>query len=338
MNKKRALVVCPGRGTYNKEELGYLHRRHEGSAHLWKVIDEYREEIGQPTITELDSAHRFSIKKHTLGEHASPLIYACSLADYEAIDKTEVEVVAITGNSMGWYTALALAQVLDSRSAIEVIDTMGSMMKKKIIGGQLIYPYVDEQWCEIPGGRAEILASVDAINQDKRSELYLSIDLGGYLVLAGNEKGMKHFERVVPSIQDRFPMRLYNHAAFHTPMLEPVSEQAFELLGETLFAKPEVPLVDGRGEIWTPYSSDVNALKSYTFGYQVYQPYDFSLAVEVAVKEYAPEQIIVLGPGTTLGSSVAQTLIKMGWNGLIDKESFKAQQSDDPRVVSMGMT
>src|SRR5690554_6777731 len=49
---------------------------------------------------------------------------------------------------------------------------------------------------------------------------------------------------------DRFPMRLLNHAAFHTPLQEPVRGIARKLLPPTLFNKPGIPMIDGRGHIW----------------------------------------------------------------------------------------
>ena len=32
--KQRVVVICPGRGTYNKEELGYLKRLHADKVEL----------------------------------------------------------------------------------------------------------------------------------------------------------------------------------------------------------------------------------------------------------------------------------------------------------------
>ena len=49
------------------------------------------------------------------------------------------EIVAITGNSMGWYSALALSGALTHENAYSLISTMGSMMKEGTIGGQIIY-------------------------------------------------------------------------------------------------------------------------------------------------------------------------------------------------------
>ena len=42
MARKTALVVCPGRGTYNKNDLGYLARHHGDKAGLIGAIDAAR--------------------------------------------------------------------------------------------------------------------------------------------------------------------------------------------------------------------------------------------------------------------------------------------------------
>ena len=103
-----ALVVCPGRGTYGKAELGYLKRFHADKAAL--IGDRsMRSRRGQPTISELDGAERYSPALHTRGDIASPLIFTASYADFLAIDRQRFEIAAVTGNSMGWYTALAVA-------------------------------------------------------------------------------------------------------------------------------------------------------------------------------------------------------------------------------------
>ena len=79
-------------------------------------------------------------------------------------------------------------------------------------------------------------------------------------------------------------MRLFNHAAFHTPLLNDVARQAQQKLSVDMFEKPLVPLIDGQGRIWQPHSTDVADLRDYTLGAQVTQPYDFSAAMEVGAE------------------------------------------------------
>src|SRR5688572_27451897 len=111
--RERVVVVCPGRGSYTKETLGYLKQFGASIGDFLTDIDARRRTVGEPTISELDGADVFKPQLHTKGEHASPLIYACSYADFMAIDRERYEIVAVTGNSMGWYLTLAFGGSLD---------------------------------------------------------------------------------------------------------------------------------------------------------------------------------------------------------------------------------
>ncbi|HHS82033.1 MAG TPA: hypothetical protein ENJ68_00805 [Devosia sp.] len=83
---------------------------------------------------------------------------------------------------------------------------------------------------------------------------------------------------------------------------------------------------------------DLERLHAYTLRTQVVEPYDFTRAVQVAVKEFAPDCLIVTGPGNTLGAPVAQALIAMNWQGMGDRAAFQERQgSANPILLSMGL-
>ena len=333
--KQTAVVICPGRGTYYKPELGTLGRHFTDKA-LLAHFDEMRRAQGQDSLSDLDGAARYSIARHTRGDNASALIYAATLGDFRAIDQNHIEIVAVTGNSMGWYSALACGGALSAEAGFEVVNTMGTLMQQSLIGGQLIYPFSDADWRPDPKRKSELLALVDDIN-NSHATLSLSIDLGGMLVLAGDEAGLSAFEKVVPVVQERFPMRLANHAGFHSHLQAPVAAMGRARLAADLFRQPDLPMIDGRGQIWWPGACDLDALWDYTLGHQVTETYDFSHAIAQAAREFAPDLFIVTGPGTTLGGAVAQSLILCDWDALKDKSSFQARQAKDPMLISMGM-
>jgi len=336
--KQRAVVICPGRGTYNKEELGYLKRLHGDKTEIVELIDEYRHKKQQMSIHELDNMGKYNMRLHTAGENASALIYACAMSDYLSIDKDEFEVVAVTGNSMGWYIALAVAGALSPTASIDVINTMGSMMTNGLIGGQVIYPITDEQWHENDALVTQIKVWLSEVNSEQGCEVYISIHLGGYIVFGGNKAGLTAIENKLPVVQDKYPMNLFNHAAFHTPLLNDIATNAKRLLSTELFSQPKIPLIDGLGKIWQPYSTDNEALYEYTLSTQVIEPYDFSKAIEVAIKEFSPDKLIILGPGTTLGGAVGQCLVKHQWLDITNKAEFIAQQKEAPYILAMGIT
>lgn len=334
--KARAVVICPGRGTYNAAELGYLARHHGHRRDVLDRFDAMRRAEGQIPLQDLDRAARYDADLYTRGDTASGLIFAASYCDAEAISDC-YDVVGVTGNSMGWYSALAVAGATTADNGFRIANTMGTLMQEHLIGGQSLYPFVDTDWKPLPGQRGKLTALVDEISSRPGHELAISIHLGGMMVVAGNAAGLDAFEGQVPQVQARFPMRLKNHAAFHTVMQEPVAEAGRAALPHELFQTAKVPLVDGRGEVWWPGGYTVEDLRGYTLNTQVVTPYDFTAAIRVAARTFAPDIFIITGPGTTLGGAVAQTLIQINWRGLSDKAAFQALQKTDPVLLSMGL-
>ncbi len=334
--KQAVLVVCPGRGTYNAAELGYLKHHHADNVDMIAALDALRLAKGQVPVSELDGAGKFAPSVHMTGDNASLLIYACALADFAAIDRERFDIVAVTGNSMGWYLALACAGVLDFEGGARLVNVMGGMMHEHGRGGQIVWPIFDTDWQIDPEKikLANDLIRESAINPDLA--VHVSIRLGGMLVFAADDAGLKWLGERLPK-DDRFPMRLMHHAAFHSPLLDHIVPMARDANPMSDFGGGIVPAIDGQGRIWSPNAFDPVAIYNYTLGAQLNRTYDFTRAVQVAAAEFAPDKIIVLGPGTTLGAPTAQALGASGWRGLSGKADFQKRQADDPVILSMGI-
>jgi len=336
MNKQKALVICPGRGTYNQTELGYLKTYHSDKKEFLNKIDTFRKMSDQLTISEIDGMDKFKPSVHTKGENAASLIYACAYADYLSINQDKYDICAVTGNSMGWYLALACGGALNVAGSYELINTMGSMMKDGLIGGQIIYPITNDDWTENIELAQDVLGIISKVNEQNDCEAYISINFGGYLVIGGNEKALKELMTALPPAQERFPMKLTGNGAFHTPLFNEISVKAKRMIPENIFEKPKATLIDGRGQIWHPLMSETSKLYDYTLGHQVVETYDFTKAVMIGVKEFAPDKIILLGPATVLGGAIAQILIECRWLGLKNKQEFVNLQKENPFLLSMG--
>lgn len=335
--RETALVIAPGRGTYGKAELGSITRLHSDDRRdLIAAFDAQRRAKDQPTITELDGAERFSMATHMRGDVAAPLIYAASILDYLAIDRDRFDLVAVAGNSMGWYTALACAGVVSLEDGFAIANAMGFNSQAHGPGGQILLSVVDDDWRPVPGLRDTLRALIADIDARADHALALSIDLGGMIVFAGDEAGLAALTAEAPLTPGRDPVRLAGHGPFHTSLMHDSSNRAKAELLPALFGAPDKAMVDGRGALWRRHASDPAAVWDYTFGHQILAPYDFALSVQVAVKEFAPDRIILLGPGGTLGGAIAQALIGISWQGLTSKADFAARQAADPILLSMG--
>jgi [acyl-carrier-protein] S-malonyltransferase len=329
MAKERIVVICPGRGSYSRETSGYLKEFKHSGINEVEWMDQNRTRGGLPSITDLDSKP-FKSNLHMRGEHAAPLIYACSLVDFISIDQDKYEIVAITGNSMGWYIALALGGALSKKKSYHLISTMGSMMKEKIIGSQIIYPIIDENWLI----NLEKKSIVEALIN--KADAYISIILGGYYVIGGSQKAINILLEELPT-DEKYPFQLPFHAAFHTPLLETISEKAIDQLPLEIFKKPDIPLVDGRGHIWSPYSTNVAELWDYTLRDQVTNTFDFSSSISVTLKEFCPDKLVLLGPGNSLGGVIGQIIIQNKWKGVSSKKEFSVIQGKNPFLISLGL-
>lgn len=328
--KQTAVVLCPGRGTYQKTELGSLAPFYNSA--VLKAIDQKRRELGLATVTELDSAPLYLNASHQKPENNAALIYAAGVAQFQALKQdlaAQYDIVAVTGNSMGWYTALSCAGVWDSAFGTEVVSGM-AQLTAKAEGLQFIYPLLDEHWRLDPAKDAAVKQQL-ALHQ---GELWMSIEYGGYAVMAGSKVAVTAAMAALPPVDGRFPLLLHGHAAFHSPLMQQASMQALDTFSQQQFHRPQTALIDGTGAIWHTGAVDPTALWRYTFETQVSDCYHFSKAVQVAVKEFAPDKLILLGPGQNLGGAVAQSLIEIGYAGLQHKQDFVVrQQSDNPLLI-----
>ena len=334
--KKRALVICPGRGTYNATELGYLKTHHAARQDVIAAVDAVRGAMGQMTVSQLDGADKYTPSVHMTGDNASALIYACAMADFAAIDREKFDIVAVTGNSMGWYLALACAGIVDLAGGARLVNNMGGIMHQHGAGGQIVWSICDDNWILQEDKLLFINNLMIEASIISEVSIYISIRLGGMIVLAADEAGLKWLMERLPK-DDRFPLRLMHHAAFHSPLLNHIVPMARSDNPLSDFGVGEIPAIDGQGRIWSPRAFNRDAIYAYTLGGQLTDSYDFTRAVQVAAAEFAPDAVIVLGPGTTLGAPIAQALIASGWRGLSSKADFQARQQDEPILISMGM-
>jgi acyl transferase domain-containing protein len=319
----RIALFCPGRGSYNKKSLRTL----EADDPWVRKAEELRAGYGLTPLLELDGAKRFDKAVHLLTENVSPLIYVFTMLDArEAMAGNET--VCVGGNSMGWYTALAVAGALSFEDGFRLVQEMAILQAEHTDGGQIVYPVTDEEWRQndkLHGRVEEALAGAPG-------EAFFSIDLGGYVVLAGSEKGIEHLLGALPPVElgpSLFPFRLAGHGPYHTPLLRAVAAKAATQLADLRFKAPDVTLVDGRGARFTPWSTDPAALAAYTLGPQITTPFLFAKSVQVALREYAPDKLALPGPGNSLGGACGQVLVRERWNGITSRTEFEA----DPSLV-----
>lgn len=331
---RRAVVAFPGRGAYTAASLNSLQR-----GHPWvRRADELRAGYELPALTELDRAARFDPPLHMRPANAAPLTFLAGMLDAERI-AVDHEVVAVIGNSTGWYTALAAGGALEFEDAFRLVQEMSLLQEQPLPddgpGGQVIYPLADADWRPDPS----LAAAVEAAMRLGNGTTHRSVELGGWAVLAGTESGVGRLLASLPPVrvgERAFPLRLALHGPYHSPLLRHVATQARQALSGIGWQAPTVTLIDGRGARFTPWSTDPAALARYTLEEQVVNPYDFSASLRVALREYAPEVLVLPGPGNSLGGICGQLLVTEGYRGIRTRSAFQeAQAGPSPVLLAM---
>ena len=333
---KRVVVLCPGRASYTGEQLGSLAGIDDapGAAELVEVlaeVDAARAARGEMPVRDMDAATKFR-SSFLQGHNAAPLIFSVTAYEALRLDPGKVEVVAVGGNSMGWYSALWVAGALPLPEAFRLIGTMGGMTRSGTIGGQVIYPVVDAEWRHVDEAEAAVH---DALERAAAAGLEAgdSIRFGGFRVLWGEDDALDLIVGALPPRdlgRQQYPLRLLGNSAFHSPLLQQVSEAGQLELADLDLGAPRHSLIDGRGRQWRPLASAPAALLDYTLGHQVTRTFDFAAVVRVALREYAPDLVVTLGPGESLGGAVAQVMIAEGWRGITTR-TWSCSTTTSPR-------
>jgi hypothetical protein len=199
-------------------------------------------------------------------------------------------------------------------------------LQKQVAGGQVLTTTVGDDWQHNDALWIPVLAVVQAL-RDRGPEWFcdFSIRLGGHEVLAGTEAAVTEMLTRLPKVRvgDReFPFRLAGHGPFHTQLCAETSAQATELLADLPVRAPDCHLIDGFGNVHSPWSADPRELLHYTTHAQVLETFDFSACVRTAMREFQPDVLLCAGPGSSLRAPVGHCVLREGWRGLRDKQAL----------------
>ncbi len=318
MSRPTAVLFCPGRGSYGREELGFLNR-HLQDGPVAKILQAQAAEI-----LELDAAPSFRPSQHLDGLHAAGLIYFGTLLQLQHLQQ-RYRIVAVAGNSLGWYSALVAAEALSVQDGWQLVTTLAKL-QKQIPGGQILTTCVDEQWREDPQARRQLeQAMAQTLAQGAEYFVAPSIHLGGHEVVAGNPKGLQYLLGLLPKRQvgqRTFPFQLAGHGPFHSKLCTSTAVASQKQLAELAMQQPQLQLIDGLGGIHSPWSGSPKALLKYTLQQQLVKTFDFSQSVRCAIREFNPEVLLCAGPGQSLRAPVGHVVLREGYRGIRSKEDL----------------
>lgn len=330
----RAAVAFPGRGSYGPRSLGALPR-----GHPWvRRADELRAAADLPALTSLDGADHFEPRVHLRPSNAWPLTFVTSLLDAERI-ADDHEVVVVIASSTGWYTALAASGALGFDDAFRLVQEMARAAEAPLPGdaaaGELIYPLTDDAWQPDAAREAQVRSALADVDGDAG----LAVDLGAFAVIGGTIPALDRVGSALAPVavsERTYPLRLPAGDGWHTPLRRDAANRVADAIGELSWDRPNVTLIDDRGARFTPWSTDPTELATHSVRGQASSTYDFAASLRVALREYAPDVVLLPGPGASLGAACAQVIVAEGYHGHRSRAEFEeAQSGAAPILLSM---
>jgi [acyl-carrier-protein] S-malonyltransferase len=171
---------------------------------------------------------------------SQPAIFVTSLAALESLRSESPDVVlaceAAAGLSLGEYTAMVFAGVMDFEAGLTLVQRRGAAMQ--------------EAADATPGGmvsilgleRVEVEALCDKVRQDDVLEI-ANLLCPGNIVISGSNAACERAAELAPSMGAIKAVPLAVAGAFHTRIMRPADERLARALDSVPMHKPKIPVV-----------------------------------------------------------------------------------------------
>lgn len=231
-----------------------------------------------------------------LTENTQPAILAVSVAAFRALESTGVPAPAfVAGHSLGEYSALVAAGVLDLSDALRTVRARGRYMQEAV-------PVGTGAMAAVLGGE---LSDVERVCQEASAADELcavaNINSPGQTVIAGNTAAVDRAIELLKGVAKRVK-KLNVSAPFHCALMKPAQDRLASDLERLTFNEPRFPVITNVDARVTAAPAELrDALIR-----QVSAPVRWLESLQVLMLNRV-EPVVEVGPGKVLCGLMKQT-------------------------------
>lgn len=222
--------------------------------------------------------------------NTQPALLAVSYMAYVLLSKEGVKPDLVAGHSLGEYSALLAAGVMDFSTALQLVRKRGELM--------------EEAAADKGGGMAAILglaaekleavcAEVDGIVEP------VNYNCPGQIVIAGEVKALEEAMKKAKEQGAKRAVRLAVSGPFHSSLMQPVGEKLAQELALKEFVPASIPVVTN---VDASFLTEIKDIKE-SLVKQVYSSVRWEQSVR-AMLDFGIDTFIELGPGKVLSGLV----------------------------------
>ncbi|ABO23469.1 ACP S-malonyltransferase [Shewanella loihica] len=222
-------------------------------------------------------------------DKTQPALLTASVAIWRAIQATSASKPALlAGHSLGEYSALVCAGVIDFKDAVKLVELRGQLMQQAV-----------------PAGTGAMFAIIGldndgiakACEEAAQGEVVAPVNFNspGQVVIAGEKAAVERAADACKAAGAKMAVALPVSVPSHCQLMKPAADELAKALDALSFSAPSIPVVNNV-DVATPES--VEAIKD-ALVRQLYCPVRWSETVEKMAAD-GVSQLVEVGPGKVL--------------------------------------
>ena len=279
--------VFPGQGS---QKIGMLAELAEQNPIIEKTFSEASEVLGYDMWDLIQQGAQEDIN---LTQRTQPILLTCSVAIWRLWnEKLGATPSQMAGHSLGEWSALVCANVIDFADGLRIVEARGKYMQQAVPVGQGAMAAIiglDDQAILDACAEAGDLGVVDAVN----------FNAPGQVVIAGSNDAVERAMDICKADGAKRALPLPVSAPFHTSLMKPAADNLAEMVNAVSFRAPEVPIMHN---VHARNEQDPEAIKALMLE-QIYSPVKWVDCVK-QLKEGGVSTLVECGPGKVLSGLV----------------------------------
>lgn len=275
--------VFPGQGS---QKIGMLSELAEQNPIIEQTFSEASGVLGYDMWQLIQQGQQDEIN---LTQRTQPILLTCSVAIYRLWNEQQgVLPSQMAGHSLGEWSALVCANVIDFADGLRIVEARGKYMQQAVPVGQGAMAAIiglDDQAILGACSEASSLGVVDAVN----------FNAPGQVVIAGSNDAVERAMEICKSAGAKRALPLPVSAPFHTSLMKPAADNLAEMVNAISFRAPEVPIMHN---VHAKNENDPAAIKALMLE-QIYSPVKWVGCVK-QLKASGASTLVECGPGKVL--------------------------------------
>jgi [acyl-carrier-protein] S-malonyltransferase len=299
--------IFPGQGS---QKIGMLAELAEQNPIIEKTFCEASEVLGYDMWQLIQQGEQEEIN---LTQRTQPILLTCSVAIWRLWSEKQGKAPSqMAGHSLGEWSALVCANVIDFADGLKIVEARGKYMQQAVPVGQGAMAAIiglEDQAILDACDEANSLGVVDAVN----------FNAPGQVVIAGSNDAVERAMEICKSAGAKRALPLPVSAPFHTSLMKPAADNLAEMVNSVSFRTPEVPIMHN---VHAQNEHDPEVIKALMLE-QIYSPVKWVDCVR-QLKESGASTLVECGPGKVLSGlakRIDRELIALATDSAADFEA-----------------